>query len=124
MRFRRPVFALGAGLATFVIVGVVVTELASDVIAFSLLVGLPAGLVAGLVVGAFVAVSLGDAAGPTRRRIGVGVGAFGITFLAVLLLATVGLGIRNSRALPIAGIAGLIAAWATVLNPPGDATRR
>ena len=122
MNLRRPVYTLGAGLAAFVIVGVVVTEIASTRIAFSLLLGLPAGLLAGLLVGAFVSLNLRSPPGSMTRRAAFGLGAFGVTFVIVLLSATIGLGIRNSRALPIAGVAGVIAAVATTLNPPGGST--
>lgn len=119
MKLKRPLFALGAALAAFIIVGVVVTELASEVIAFSLFVGIPAGIVAAIVVGAFVAVGLGPDASRLRRKPALGLGAFGVTFVLVLVLVA-GAGLRNSLALPIAAFAAVIAGVATAVGsrPP------
>jgi hypothetical protein len=55
-------YALAAGLAVFLTVGVAVTELAGTWVEFSLFVGLPAGIVAGAAAAAAVTVGLSDGA--------------------------------------------------------------
>ena len=114
----RPVYALGGAVASFIIIGTLVTEVLRGTIAFSVLVGLPAGIIVGIIVGVFVSWSLGPGTSPRRRRLAVGIGAFGVTFVVVLLLVAGGAGIRNSLALPVAALAGVIAAVTTAVDPP------
>lgn len=64
MRSRSIGAALVAGIATFLVVGVAVTELAFAWIEFSLFVGVPVGLVAG----PFVAVEDGRSRARRGRR--------------------------------------------------------
>jgi ABC-type antimicrobial peptide transport system permease subunit len=95
-------YALAAGLATFLVVGVLVTELALSAIEFSLFVGLPVGAVAGLTVAAFVALGLADDATPGRRRAAFTLGVFGLVFLLVLAVELAILSRRLSISLPVA----------------------
>lgn len=117
---RRGLLALATGLAAFLVVGVTVTELASARIEFSLFVGIPAGLLAGLVAAAFVAMRLGPNVAPERRRPALALAAFGVVFLAALLVATLGLDVRNSVALPVAAVVGLVVAGAVYLGERAD----
>lgn len=114
MTLRNAGLALGAGLAIFIVVGVIVTELASTWIEFSLFIGLPAGLIGGVAVAAFVYYRLGSP-DPTRRRPATALTGFGAAFL-VVLFGGVTFGLRNSVALPIATVAGGIAAVALYLR--------
>ena len=56
MELRDLATAGAAGVATFLVVGVVVTELALPFVAFSVLVGLPVATLVGLGAGVFAAV--------------------------------------------------------------------
>lgn len=103
---RTAILALGAGVAAFVVVGVLVTELATPAIEFSLFVGLPVGLVAAVATTAVVYARLGDPA-PARRRPALALASFGAAFLLALVVATVVVGLRNSVALSIAAAVGL-----------------
>lgn len=76
--------ALAAGVATFIVAGVAVTELLQPRIEFSLLVGLPVGLVAGSLAAAVVAWGVNEGEPPQRRRLATAFGAFGAGFLVVL----------------------------------------
>lgn len=114
MRVRTVLLAVTAAVAGFVAVTVAVTELLSSVVAFSLLVGLPVGLVGGGLLGGATYVWLGDE-DPVRRRWGAAVAAFGVVFLAVLVSLVVVGALRNSQALPAAGVTGVVAAIAVAL---------
>lgn len=107
---------LGAivAVAGFVIVTVVVTELVSEVIEFSLFVGLPAGGLGGLALGAATYLWLGSETASARWR-GAALAAFGAVFLAALLSLVVVGDLRNSQALPMAGGVGGLAALVTYL---------
>lgn len=89
MNLRLLGLALAAGLATFLLVGVVVTELLASRIAFSLLVGIPAGLFAGAVVATLVAWASDAGGPPERRRLATAFGTFAATFLLVLVVGAV-----------------------------------
>lgn len=115
MSARNALLAAATAVAGFVAVTVVVTELASRAIEFSLLVGLPAGVLGGLLLGAVTYLWLGDA-DPERRRRGAGLAAFGVVFLAVLVALVVVVDLRNSRALPVAGLTGVLAGAGTYLR--------
>jgi hypothetical protein len=110
MDARNVGIALAAGLATFLVVGALVTELALPFIAFSLFVGVPVGFVAGLTVTVFVLVGLADDLATRRRRGAIAVGSFGVVFLLVFVVEAVILSTRNSVALPVAAIVGVLAA--------------
>jgi len=119
MSLRNAGLALAVGVAVFVIVGAVVTELAAPSIEFSLFIGLPAGFVAGIGVAAFVYLRLG-AEEPTRRRPAIALTGFGAAFL-VVLFAGVAVGLRNSVALPIATVSAIAIAVVVYVrfgNPP------
>jgi len=117
MTIKSLVYALAAGLAVFLAVGVAVTELAGAWIEFSLFVGLPAGIAAGAAVAAAVAFGLSGGADPRLRRIAGGMAGFGIGFL----LAVVGLGILGFGVVLSMGVAvvvGLVAAVVSYLREP------
>jgi hypothetical protein len=116
MRLRNLALVVASGLASFLAVGVLVTELATPYIEFSLFVGLPVGLLAGVAVAAIVAVGLGPAAGPGRRRPALALGTFGVTFLVVLFGAAGGFETGTVVALILASVLGLVAAVAVYLQ--------
>jgi hypothetical protein len=119
MALRDVGLALAAGLATALVVGVLVTELALPFVAFSLFVGVPVGFVAGLTAIAFVLLGLADEL-PTRRRRGaVAVGVFGVVFLLVFVVEAVILSTRTSVALPVATIVGVLVAVLAFLRSSG-----
>jgi len=103
-------YALAAGVAAFLVVGVTVTELAAARIEFSVFVGIPAGVVAGMAVTAAVAFELADVDSPQRYRLAGAVAGFGVGFLAavIVLSGLVGLGVVLSMALGV--VVGLVAA--------------
>ena len=109
-------YALVAGIAAFLVVGVTITELAAARIEFSLFVGLPAGIVAGAAVAAAVAYGLGESTTPRQRRFAASIGGFGLGFLAalVVLSSLVGLGVVLSMALGI--VVGLVAGVVSYLR--------
>lgn len=109
MTLKSLGYALVAGLAVFVGVGVAVTELASAWIEFSLFVGLPAGIIAGVATTAAVAFGLSQQASPRLARIAGGMVRFGAAFLLVAVsLGVLGSGIVLNIAVAIA--VGLVAA--------------
>jgi len=103
-------YALAAGVAAFLVVGVTVTELAAARIEFSVFVGIPAGVVAGMAVTAAVAFELADVDSPQRYRLAGAVAGFGVGFLAAVIVRSglVGLGVVLSMALGV--VVGLVAA--------------
>jgi hypothetical protein len=107
MNARTLGIGLAAGLAVFVVVGALVTELAAPAIEFSLFVGLPVGGVAGLTAFALVSLGLADDAPRGRRRAAVGAGAFGVVFLLVFVVEAIALSTPPSIALPVAAIVGV-----------------
>lgn len=107
---RRAGLALPAGLAALLLIGALVTEVLSARIEFSAILGLPAGVVAGLAAFAFTYTWLGTAPGSGRRGIAVGSSVFGALFLAALVVGVAGLGVRPSRAIPLAVGLGLVGA--------------
>lgn len=122
-RSRSIGAALVAGIATFLVVGVAVTELAFAWIEFSLFVGVPVGLVAGAFVAAGVYLGLADDAPERRRRVALAVAGFGAVFLAVLLVAiTFDLGVVTSFVL--GAVLGLLAAAVIRLRGTGTAPAR
>ena len=110
MTLKTLGYALTAGIAAFLAVGVAVTEIASAWIEFSVFVGLPAGIVAGVAVAAAVAVGLADADSPQRYRLAETIAGFGVGFLAavVVLSGLVGLGVVLSMGAGV--VVGLLAA--------------
>ena len=115
MQARTAILALLSGLATLVVVGVAVTELASARIEFSLFVGIPAGVTAGVAAAAYVFLRLGDPV-RARRRPAMALATFGPVFVFGLLLATLGAGFPNSAAIVIAAALGGVAAVGTYIN--------
>lgn len=114
MSVRNGLLGAVVAVAGFVLVTVVVTELVSGVIEFSLFVGLPAGGLGGLGLGVATYLWLGSEAASDRRR-GAALAAFGAVFLAALVSLVVVGDLRNSQALPIAGAVGGLAALVTYL---------
>ncbi len=112
MRLRNVALVIASGIASFLVVGVLATELAAPYIEFSLFVGIPVGIVAGVATAAVVAVGLGPAAVPGRRRLALSLGAFGVAFLVALFGAAGEVGTGTVIALVAAVIVGLIAAVA------------
>lgn len=93
MNLKSLGLALAAGIATFLIVTVAVTELLAPRIYFSIFVGIPAGLLAGAAAAALVALGVADDAPAQRRRLARSFAAFAAVFLGVLVvggLTTVG----------------------------------
>ncbi len=80
---------VAVGLATFLLVGVAVTELLQSRIEFSLFVGIPAGLVAGALAATLVARASSAGAPAQRRRLAGVFGAFAASFLLVLAAGVV-----------------------------------
>jgi len=111
MRARTALLALLAGLAAFVAVGVLVTEAVAPQIEFSLFVGIPVGVVAGVAAAAVVFAWLEDSR-PARRRPAVAVAGFGVAFVVVAVVAVGAFGLRNSVALPVAAVGGVVVAAA------------
>ena len=108
-------YALAAGVAAFLVVGLVVTEIASAWIEFSVFVGLPAGIVAGVAVAAAVAFGLADDS-PQRYRLAGTIAGFGVGFLAAVVVfsGVVGLGVVLSTGLGV--VVGLVAAVVSYLR--------
>jgi hypothetical protein len=108
MNLKTYGLVLGAAIATFLLVGIAVTELVQPWIEFSLFVGIPAGLLAGAVAGALVALGLQIDAPAQRKLIARSFAAFRLVFLAVLVGGNlVGMGVLIST---LAGvIVGLLA---------------
>lgn len=123
MNLKSLVFALVAGIAAFVVVGVGVTALLESSIEFSVLLGIPAGLGAGAVAAAAVYLGLGDDAPAERRRVAVAFGLFGAGLLVTLVvLAAVGQGMVIST---VAGIVvGVLAGVVSYLRGPTIPPRR
>lgn len=119
MRLRYVVATVASGIAGFLVAGIVTTELVAPYIYFSLFVGIPVGLVAGVAVAAIVAVGLGPAAGPGRRRVALALGTFGVVFLLALFGIAGGLGTGVVLALVAASVLGLVAAVIVYLKFEG-----
>jgi hypothetical protein len=116
MDARSLLLALAAGLATFLVVGVVVTELAQPWIEFSLFLGLPAGLGAGTLVAAVVYLWRAADAPAGRRRVAASLASFGVAFLVVLLLVGALVNVGTALALIAAAVVGVLAAIASYLG--------
>lgn len=116
MTFKTLTLALAAGIATFLVVAVAVTELLAGRIEFSLFVGLPAGLLAGAVAAALVALGLETDAPPERHRIAMAAGGFGAAFLLVLALGAGLFDVGTVLALALAAIVALLVAVTTYVR--------
>jgi len=116
MTLKSLGYALAAGIAAFLVVGVAVTELVAARIEFSLFVGLPAGIVAGAAAAAVVAYGLGESTTPRQRRLAASIASFGLGFLAALVFLSglVGLGMVLSMGVGI--VVGLAAAVVSYLR--------
>ena len=116
MTLKSLGYALVAGIAAFLVVGVTVTELAAARIEFSLFVGLPAGIVAGAAVAAAVAYGLGKETTPQQRRLAASSAGFGVGFFAavIVLSGLVGLGMVLSMGVGV--VVGLAAAVVSYLR--------
>ena len=103
---------LGSGIATFLIVGVAVAELANQLIGVSLLVGLPVGAVAGAIAVASVATGLSEQTPPRHRRWTGGFAGFTIGFVIGAAVAAVILHFGPSSSAAIGAAVGLLfAVW-------------
>lgn len=109
MTIRNGLLGLIAAVSGFIVITVAVTELLSRWIEFSLLLGLPSGVIGGIVLGVLTYWWL-DSDNAGSRRNGATLAMFGVAFLVVLVSLVVVGDFRNSLALPIAGIVGVIAA--------------
>lgn len=113
MKPRTVGYALAAGVAALLVVGVVGTELGTAAgIEFSLFVGIPLGLAAGVAAAAVVFLRVEDP-DPSRRRPAVALAGFGVAFvgtvLVVALLGAAGvLQVRNTVALVAAAVVGFV----------------
>lgn len=114
---RRITVALGVAITAFLVVGALVTELATPTVAFSVLVGIPAGIVAGIAAAVAVYVRFG---GVTARmdRLVAAIAGFGYAFLVLSALAYVGV-LRPALSIGrTAGLSTLVAvaiyAWTSV----------
>lgn len=85
MNLKTLALVFGAAIATFLLVGIAVTELVQPWIEFSLFVGIPAGILAGAIAGALVALGLQTDAPDQRKRVAQSFAAFGLVFLAVVV---------------------------------------
>ena len=123
MHLRTLGLALVAGVAALLAVGVLATELGTAAgIEFSLFVGIPAGLAAGFAAGTVVLLRFEDL-DPARRRPAVALAGYGVAFVVALVVA-VGLGLRNSLALPVAALVGVGGAVAAVVRWAGGRQSR
>nr|WP_240792398.1 hypothetical protein [Salarchaeum sp. JOR-1] len=110
---------LAAGVATFLIVGVVVTELLQSRIEFSLLVGLPVGVVAGATAAGLVAWGTNRGAPAGRRRLATAFGTFGAGFLVVVVAGSL-LHIGTGTSIVIGVGVGSAVAVASYLRATGE----
>ncbi|WP_435102569.1 hypothetical protein [Halarchaeum sp. P4] len=108
MRTRTIGYATAAGIATFLVVFVAVSEVLLPYVEFSVLVGIPAGLVAGALAAAFVLSQIGQEDSPTRRNLAKALGTFGVVLLVVFVLGVV-LRVGNTISLVAAAIIGVLA---------------
>lgn len=116
MNFKSLALAFAAGITTFLVVGIVVTELAQPSIEFSLFLGIPAGLGAGAFVTAIVYRSLADDAPAERRRIAFAVATFGLVFLLVLVAVATLLDLGTVVSLIVAAVVGILASVSAYLG--------
>jgi hypothetical protein len=105
MTLKSLSLALLSGIATFLIVGVAVTEFAQSWIEFSLFLGIPAGIASGAFTAGAVYLGLADDAPVHRRRIVTSLTAFGVGFLVSLVMLEwiVNIGITSAIVVSVAG---------------------
>lgn len=89
MESRRVLTSIGAGVATFLLVAVLVIEFLD--FEFSSIVGLPVGVVAGLAVGVGLWVRIAGFR-PAVRRVASAYASFGIAILLLLVLRYINIG--------------------------------
>lgn len=114
--------ATAAGIATYLITGVAVTEFAQPWIEFSLFVGLPAGVTAGAFAAAVVYLGLADDAPARHRRIAGALAGFGAVSLVVLIALSGLLDVGVTLALGIAFVVGVVAGIGTYVRGPRGTT--
>lgn len=122
MRARTLGLAGLSGIAAFVLVGAIVTELLAPRIEFSLFLGIPAGLIAGVAAALVVAARLEDH-DHARRRPAIALSGFGVGFVIALVLGNAALGLPNSTAVPAAAVVGVLGAAAAFLWPQETESR-
>ena len=106
MQPRALVYAGAAGIATFLVVFVVVSEALLPFLEFSVFVGLPAGLVAGISIAVFVLVQFSRRKDRARPPLALTLGTFGITFLGVLVIALGGFQTGVTISITVAAVLG------------------
>lgn len=126
--WTRLTVALGAGLATFLLVTVLVIELLA--FEFSAIVALPIGLLAGVAGLVLVVLTFSDA-GRIGRALSVAAAGFGYAVLSLLAVSYVNLGglrsdLSTTFVITVAATVAALAFVATVLvrtgvEPPGSA---
>ncbi|WP_306056845.1 hypothetical protein [Natronococcus wangiae] len=103
---------LGSGVATFLIVGTVVAELAHYLLGVSLLVGLPVGALAGAIAVASVAVGLSEQTPSRYRRLTGAFAGFSIGFVIGAAVTAALLHFDPSSAAAMGAAVGLVfAVW-------------
>lgn len=108
--------SLLAGVATLLVVTVVVTQLLADELDFSLVVGLPAGLVGGIIVGGVIYLAAKKRhAGPAQTAASL-VMSFAAGFLIAYFIAMVVLDLEMTTALGAAAVVGLVLAVVSVVR--------
>lgn len=114
MHLRTLGYALAAGVATFLVVFVAVSELLVPTIEFSVLVGIPAGLIAGVAAIAGVLLGLGERSRGPTRSLAVALGTFGLVLLVALVGALLLLKVSLTLSLvggTVLGVLGALAAF-------------
>ncbi|QLG50299.1 hypothetical protein [Natrinema halophilum] len=122
MNIRTHGYAVAAGIAAFLVVFVVVSELLLPYIEFSVFVGIPAGIVAGVLT-AVTVLLFSRETDRTRRPLAVALGTFGVTFLGILVVAiggfqagvTISIGIATLLGF-LAGVLAAVRSWRTVAS--------
>lgn len=100
--------SLLAGVATMLVVAIVVTELLADEMEFSLLVGLPTGLIAGLVVGGLIYLAAKKRHPAPAQTAASLVMGFAAGFMIAYFVAIVVLEFDTIRAMGGAAVVGLV----------------
>lgn len=112
----------GVAIATFLLVGLAVTELVQPWIEFSLFVGIPAGLLAGAITGALVVLGLRTEAPAQSKRVALAFAVFGLVFLVVVVgvnLAGLGMLISTLAGI-VVGLFASIGVYLRSVSSPGN----
>jgi membrane protease YdiL (CAAX protease family) len=113
MQLRALGLAAAAGIAGFLVTFVVVAELLTPSVEFSVFLAIPAGVAVGALFAAAVLFGVGGADGSRKRSLATALGSFAVAFLVgfVLSFAVVGVGAALSIlvGLLVGAIGGLVA---------------